>query len=104
MQKGTNMSGILKATVMGAFLFTIVALGTSAAKADPVNFTTSGIFTCGGCSGRGTNSVTFLGGMGNAVMLTFTGLGSTSLNKTTGYSFGNFQYFVSGNGAIHVSD
>ena len=81
--------------------FLSVAAGT--AQADPVTFSTSGTFTCVGCAGSGTNSVTFLGGMGNAVMITFTGLGSTSLNTPTGSSFGNFQTFVSGNGAIGVS-
>ena len=97
------MASILKASVMGALLVAMVALGTSQAKADPVTFSTSGTFTCGGCAGSGTNSVTFLGGMGNALMITFTGLGSTSLNTPTGSSFGNFQTFVSGNGVINAS-
>ena len=72
------MASILKTTIMGALLLAVVAFGTSQAQADPVTFTTSGIFTCGGCSGSGSNSVTFLGGMGNAFMLTFTGLGSNA--------------------------
>jgi hypothetical protein len=93
------MAHIFKASIMGALLVAVMAFGTSQAKADPVTFTTSGVFTCAGCSGSGTNSVTFLGGMGNAFMLTFTGLGSTSLNTPTGSSFGNFQTFVSGSGA-----
>jgi hypothetical protein len=97
------MASILKASIMGALLVAMVAFGTAEAKADPVTFTTSGTFTCGGCSGSGTNSVTFLGGMGNALMITFTGLGSTSLNTPTGSSFGNFQTFVSGNGVINAS-
>ena len=97
------MTGVFKASLMSALLLAIVSLGMSEAKADPVTFSTSGTFTCGGCSGSGTNSVTFLGGMGNAVMITFTGLGSTSLNTPTGSSFGNFQTFVSGSGAINVS-
>jgi len=97
------MTGVFKATIMSALLLAVVSLGMSEAKADPVTFSTSGVFTCGGCSGSGTNSVTFLGGMGNAVMITFTGLGSTSLNTPTGSSFGNFQTFVSGTGAINVS-
>jgi hypothetical protein len=89
---------------MSALLVVVmVAFGTSEAKADPVTFTTSGVFTCGGCAGSGTNSVTFLGGMGNALMITFTGLGSTSLNTPTGSSFGNFQTFFSGNGVIGAS-
>lgn len=97
------MANVLKATLMSALLLAIVTLGTSEAKADPVTFSTSGIFTCVGCAGSGTNSVTFLGGMGNALMITFTGLGSTSLNTPTGSSFGNFQTFFSGNGVIAAS-
>ena len=94
------MASLLKASIMGALLVAMVAFGTAEAKADPVTFTTSGTFTCMGCAGSGTNSVTFAGGMGNALMITFTGLGSTSLNTPTGSSFGNFQTFVSGNGVI----
>jgi hypothetical protein len=97
------MATIFKTTLMSALLLAMLALGSSEAKADPVTFSTSGIFTCVGCGGSGSNSVTFLGGMGNAVMITFTGLGSTSLNTPTGSSFGNFQTFVSGNGAIDIS-
>jgi hypothetical protein len=97
------MAGILKATLMSALLLAMVALGTSEAKADPVTFSTSGTFTCGGCAGSGTNSVTFLGGMGNALMITFTGLGTTALNTPTGSSFGNFQTFFTGNGVIAAS-
>src|SRR5205085_11012834 len=97
------MATFLKASIMGALLVTMVAFATSEAKADPVTFTTSGVFTCGGCTGSGTNSVTFLGGMGNALMFTFTGLGSTSLNTPTGSSFGNFQTFVSGTGVVNAS-
>jgi len=97
------MKGVFKASIMSALLLAIVSLGMAEAKADPVTFSTSGTFTCGGCAGSGTNSVTFLGGMGNALMITFTGLGSTSLNTPTGSSFGNFQTFVSGTGAIAAS-
>jgi hypothetical protein len=98
------MASILKTTIMGALLVMVmVAFGKTEAKADPVTFSTSGTFTCAGCAGSGTNSVTFLGGMGNALMITFTGLGSTSLNTPTGSSLGNFQTFFSGNGAIAAS-
>lgn len=88
---------------MTALLVGMMSLAASSANADPVTFSTSGTFTCGGCSGSGTNAVTFLGGMGNALMITFTGLGSTALNTPTGSSFGNFQTFVSGNGVIAAS-
>lgn len=97
------MARLLKTSLMTAMLVGLMSIAASTANADPVTFTTSGTFTCGGCSGSGTNSVTFAGGMGNALMITFTGLGSTSLNTPTGTSFGNFQTFVSGNGVINAS-
>ena len=97
------MAGVLKATLLSVLLLAVLTLGTSEAKADPVTFSTSGTFTCAGCSGSGTNSITFLGGMGNALMITFTGLGSTSLDTPTGSSFGNFQTFVSGTGVINAT-
>ena len=97
------MARLMKTIVMAAMFASFMAIGASTANADPVTFSTSGIFTCAGCAGSGTNSVTFLGGMGNALMITFTGLGSTSLNTPTGSSFGNFQTFVSGDGAIDAS-
>jgi hypothetical protein len=103
-QKGTtNMARFLKTSLMTALLAGLMAFGASTANADPVTFSTSGVFTCGGCAGSGSNSVTFLGGMGNALMITFTGLGSTSLNTPTGSSFGNFQTFFSGNGPVNAS-
>jgi len=97
------MARLMKTIVTTAVLAGFMAIGASTANADPVTFTTSGTFTCAGCSGSGSNSVTFLGGMGNALMITFTGLGSTSLNTPTGSSLGNFQTFVSGTGAIAAS-
>ena len=93
------MKGVFKTSLMSALLLAVLSLGMAEAQADPVTFSTSGTFTCVGCAGSGTNSVTFTGGMGNALMITFTGLGSTSLNTPTGSSFGNFQTFVSGAGA-----
>ena len=93
----------LKTSLMLALVAGFLSVAAGTAQADPVTFSTSGTFTCGGCAGSGTNSVTFLGGMGNALMITFTGLGSTSLNTPTGSSFGNFQTFFSGNGAIAAS-
>lgn len=93
------MATIFKATLMSALLVAMLALGASEAQADPVTFSTSGTFTCAGCTGSGSNSVTFTNGIGNALMITFTGLGSTSLNTPTGSSFGNFQVFVAGGGA-----
>jgi hypothetical protein len=97
------MARLMKTTLMTVLLAGLMAIGASTANADPVTFSTSGTFTCVGCAGSGTNSVTFLGGMGNALMITFTGLGSTSLNTPTGSSLGNFQTFFSGSGSISAS-
>ena len=93
------MATIFKATLTSALLVAMLALGASEAQADPVTFSTSGTFTCAGCTGSGTNSVTFTNGIGNALMINFSGLGSTALNTPTGSSFGEFQTFVSGGGA-----
>jgi hypothetical protein len=98
-----NMARFVKATLMSLMLLATVALVTAEAKADSVTFSTSGAFTCGGCAGSGTNSVTFLGGVGNALMITFTGLGSTNLTTPADHSFGEFQTFVSGTGVISAS-
>ncbi len=93
-----------RTTLLALALFVAsMLLATPEAEATPITFSTSGVFTCGGCAGSGTNSVTFLGGVGNALMLTFTGIGSTSLNTPTGSSFGNFQTFFSGTGVIAAS-
>src|SRR6476659_8990112 len=95
----THLKRLFMPLVVAGFML----FAASVANADPVTFSTSGTFTCAGCAGSGTNSVTFLGGMGNALMITFTGLGSTSLSTPTGSSFGNFQTFFSGNGVIAAS-
>lgn len=93
------MARFMKTIVMVAVLAGFMAVGASTANADPVTFETSGIFNCA-CAGSGSGAVTFTGpGMSNAVLLTFTGLGPTSLDTPTGSSFGNFQVFVSGTGA-----
>jgi len=97
------MLASLKSLRVVAVLATALGFSTLNVNASPITFSTYGIFTCGGCSGSGTNSVTFLGDNANALLITFTGLGSTSLNTPTGSSFGNFQTFVSGTGVINAS-
>ena len=98
-----NMKISIRSLLMPLLITGMMAVAASVAKADPVTFSTSGTFTCVGCAGSGTNAVTFAGGMGNALMIAFTGLGSTSLNTPTGSSLGNFQTFVSGTGIIAAS-
>ncbi len=46
------MVGFTKAAVMGALLLAVVSLATSSAKADPVTFSTSGVFTWWLCRER----------------------------------------------------
>jgi hypothetical protein len=97
------MTGTLKASFIATVCLVSLVFASSEAAATPITFSTSGTFTCAGCSGSGTNSVTFFGDNANAFLLTFTGLGSTSLNTPTGTSFGNFQAFFSGTGDIAIS-
>jgi PEP-CTERM motif len=92
----------LKSIVAVMALLLVMSIA-STANADPVTFSTSGTFTCVGCNGSGTDSVTFLGGVGNALMITFNGLPPTSLDTPTGSSFGEFQTFFSGSGVINAS-
>lgn len=80
----------------------LIGLSNVQAKADPVSFSSAGTFTCAGCAGSGTNSVTFIGGMGSALSLTFTGVNSTVDTSPAGFtfaSFGEIQSSVSGSGA-----
>jgi hypothetical protein len=97
-----RLSIIFKPLLLGLAMIAIMTFGQSVAKADPVTFSTSGTFTCAGCTGSGTNSVTF-GGGGNSLMINFNGLGATALNTPTGTSFGEFQTFVSGTGFTGAS-
>jgi hypothetical protein len=89
----------MKTLLVTLIFAAVMAVSASAVQADPVNFTTSGTFTCGGCTGSGSNSVTFFGGMGNSLNISFNGLASTFLNTPTGSSFGDFQTQVVGTGA-----
>src|SRR5689334_20418426 len=88
---------LLRRFLRTGFGLAIVAIVStvSIARADTVTYSTSGSFN------GGSNSITFLNGMGGALMVTFTGLGSTTLNDSpfTFASLGNFQTFVSGSGA-----
>jgi PEP-CTERM motif-containing protein len=69
------MDKILKTFLMGALFTAIGVIGTSAAKADPVTFFTTGVFTCAPCTGSGTNAATFTGVNGTTA-LNFTGTGT----------------------------
>jgi hypothetical protein len=77
---------------MGALFTAIGVIGTSAAKADPVTFFTTGVFTCAPCTGSGSNIATFTGGTGSTT-LNFTGTGTagtpTLVFTPAGSSFGD---------------
>jgi hypothetical protein len=76
------MNRLLKATVMGALLVGIGLLGMSQAKADPVTFSTTGVFSV-----SGTNVVNFTNGNGTTT-ITFNGT-TDSVNTPAGAQFGD---------------
>jgi hypothetical protein len=96
------MTRFMKTTLMTVLLAGLMAVGASTANADPVTFTTSGTFTCAGCGGSGTSSVTFMN-LGNILQIDFNGLTSTTLDTPTGSSLGSFQVLFSGSGTVSAS-
>ena len=76
------MHGILKASLMGLMIAIMVAIGTSEAKADPVTFSTTGVFSI-----SGTNVVNFTNINGTTTM-TFNGT-TNPVNTPAGTSFGD---------------
>src|ERR1043165_7166038 len=76
------MNRLLKATVMGALLVGIGLLGMSQAKADPVTFSTTGVFSV-----SGTNVVNFTNANGTTT-ITFNGT-TNPVNTPAGASFGD---------------
>ena len=76
------MNRLLKATVMGALLVGIGLLGMSQAKADPVTFSTTGVFSV-----SGTNVVNFTN-INGTTTITFNGT-TDAVNTPAGTSFGD---------------
>ena len=76
------MGSPLKVMLMGALLAVMVGLGTAEAKADPVTFSTTGVF-----SFSGTNVAVFTNVNGSTT-LTFNGT-TNSVNTPAGTSFGD---------------
>jgi PEP-CTERM motif-containing protein len=76
------MNRLLKATVMGALLVGIGLLGMSQAKADPVTFSTTGVFSI-----SGTNVVNFTN-INGTTTITFNGT-TNPVNTPAGTSFGD---------------
>ena len=76
------MNSLLKATVMGALLVGIGLLGMSQAKADPVTFSTTGVFSV-----SGTNVVNF-SSVNGTTTITFNGT-TNPVNTPAGTSFGD---------------
>ena len=76
------MSSILKVPIMGAVLALMVVLGTSDVKADPVTFSTTGVFSV-----SGTNTVNFTSASGTTT-ITFNGT-TDSVNTPAGAQFGD---------------
>ena len=76
------MSIILKVSTMAALLVLVVGLKTSDVKADPVTFSTTGVFSV-----SGTNVVNFTNANGTTT-ITFNGT-TDSVNTPAGASFGD---------------
>ena len=76
------MSTFFKASVMGALLVGMLVFGTSQAKADPVTFSTTGVFSV-----SGTNVVNFTNGNGTTT-ITFNGT-TDAVNTPAGAQFGD---------------
>jgi PEP-CTERM motif len=76
------MHGILKASLMGLLVAMMIAIGTSEAKADPVTFSTTGVFSI-----SGTN-VLVLNNINGTTTVTFNGT-TNPVNTPAGTSFGD---------------
>src|SRR6185369_12579196 len=76
------MSTFLKASAMGALLVAMLVFGTSDVKADPVTFSTTGVFSI-----SGTNVVNFTN-INGTTTITFNGT-TDSVNTPAGTSFGD---------------
>ena len=76
------MNSLLKAFAMGAFAVAMLVVGTSQAKADPVTFSTTGVFSV-----SGTNVVNFASANGTTT-ITFNGT-TNPVNTPAGTSFGD---------------
>ena len=76
------MVSLFKTTVMVALLGVMVALGTAEAKADPVTFSTTGVFSV-----SGTNVAAFTN-INGTTTLTFNGT-TNGVNTPAGASFGD---------------
>ena len=76
------MGSILKTSLMGVLLAAMVAIATAEAKADPVTFSTTGVFSV-----SGTNVANFTNANGTTT-LTFNGT-TNPVNTPAGASFGD---------------
>jgi len=76
------MAGLFKGTLMAAMLLALLTLGVAEAKADPVTFSTTGVFSI-----SGTNVVNFVSGNGTTT-ITFNGT-TDSVNTPAGAQFGD---------------
>lgn len=76
------MAGVLKATLMSALVLAMFAFGVSEAKADPVTFSTTGVFSI-----SGTNVANF-SSVNGTTTITFNGT-TNPVNTPAGASFGD---------------
>jgi hypothetical protein len=98
------MKNLLRSSLMTALVAGLLALTASAAKADNVTFSTSGVFTCVACAGgavitgSGTNTLVFTSGA-NSTTLVFNGATPSTQNTPTNISFGDILATATGTGS-----
>ncbi len=92
------MKNLLRTSLMAALVTGLMAVAASAARADNVTFSTSGVFTCVTCTGSGSSLVVF-GSGGNTATLTFSGSASGTVNTPSNISFGDILANATGTGS-----
>src|SRR5882724_4071576 len=100
------MKNLLRSSLMTALVAGLLALTASAAKADNVTFSTSGVFNCVACAGAGvtivgsgTSTITYTGATGTTT-LNFAGAAPSTQNTPTNISFGDILANATGTGSM----
>jgi hypothetical protein len=97
-RRSSKMKDSLRTSLMTTLVVGLMALAATGAKADPVTFGTSGLFTCAPCSGSGTATAVY-GAAGNTATLVFAGSTSTTVNTPSNIRFGDITASATGSGA-----
>jgi hypothetical protein len=101
-----SKKNLFKSSLMAALVAGLLALTASAAKADNVTFSTSGVFNCVACAGAGvtivgsgTSTITYTSATGTTT-LNFAGAAPSTQNTPTNISFGDILANATGTGSM----